>query len=104
MLNNPEVSVRFGAWYLAQLMNKFRGHPVLTVSAYNAGPQVVGQWVARAGGALTDEFVEELPFREPRGYVRHVLGNLAVYTALYGGTPVEIPDRLPTQCLAEPSL
>ena len=85
-------------------MNKFRGHPVLTVSAYNAGPQVVGQWVARAGGALTDEFVEEIPFRETRGYVRHVLGNLAVYTALYGGTPVEIPDRLPTQCLAEPSL
>ena len=103
MLNNPEVSVRFGAWYLAQLSTKFRGHPILTVSAYNAGPTVVAQWVATSAGALTDEFVEEIPFRETRGYVRRVISNLAVYTSLYGGAPVEIPERLPTSSLAEPS-
>ena len=77
--------------------------PVLAVSAYNAGPSIVAQWTSAAAGALTDEFVEEIPYRETRAYVRRVLGNLAVYDALHGDHPVELPERLPTTCLAEPS-
>ncbi|MBI5508026.1 MAG: tetratricopeptide repeat protein [Deltaproteobacteria bacterium] len=103
MLNSPGVNVRFGAWYLAQLMAKFEGNPVLTVSAYNAGPRAVTEWVKTGGGVLTDEFVEEIPFKETRGYVRHVIGNLAVYSALYGDKTLQLPPRLPTATLDEPS-
>ena len=102
-LDDPGLNIRFGAWYLGQLLQKYEGHPVLAVSAYNAGPSIVTTWMDVAAGLPTDEFVEEIPYRETREYVRRVLSNLAAYHALYSAQELTIPDRLPTTCLAEPS-
>ena len=88
------INVRFGTWYLGQLMHKFHGNPVLAIASYNAGPGAVTKWVDTKHKLTSDEFVEEIPFRETRGYVRRVLGNLAVYTALYGNTALQLPDRV----------
>src|SRR5206468_103833 len=93
-LDSPEISIRFGTWYLGRLLYKFHGNLVAAVAAYNSGPQAVTHWIDVAGGKPSDEFVEEIPFRETRNYVRHVLGNLAVYSALYDQHPLTIPDAL----------
>lgn len=88
------INVRFGTWYLGQLMHKFHGNPVLAIASYNAGPAAVSKWVDTKHQLSSDEFVEEIPFRETRGYVRRVLGNLAVYSALYGNSALQLPDRV----------
>ncbi|MBC7793179.1 MAG: lytic transglycosylase domain-containing protein, partial [Clostridia bacterium] len=88
------INVRFGTWYLGQLMHKFHSNPVLAIASYNAGPAAVSKWVDSKHQLASDEFVEEIPFRETRGYVRRVLSNLAVYSALYGNSALQLPDRI----------
>ena len=48
-LYNPELNVRYGAWYLHHLMLKY-GDERLALAAYNAGQENVDRW--RAAGTL----------------------------------------------------
>jgi len=84
-LFSPERSIRFGAWYLAQLMKRF-GHPALAAAAYNAGPSAALRWTRERGALPIDLFVEAIPYRETRGYVKQVVGDLYLYHSLYGDT------------------
>ncbi len=94
-LHDPAVNVRFGAWYLSQLVTKFNGNLPLAIASYNAGPEAVSSWLDKQPGRTLDEFVEEIPFRETRHYVKRVLGNLAVYRALYTSKALVLPERVP---------
>ncbi|WP_375773243.1 transglycosylase SLT domain-containing protein [Archangium gephyra] len=82
-LFSPSLSIRYGAWYLAQLMKRF-SHPALAAAAYNAGPDAAVKWVKEKGALPLDLFVEEIPFRETRGYVKQVLADLYLYQSFYG--------------------
>jgi len=98
-LRAPAVSIRFGGWYLAQLLAKYRGNVVLAAASYNAGPENVSAWVNANSGRPVDEFVEEIPYRETRHYVKRILGNLAVYSSLYSASAFKVPDAVPTTYL-----
>ncbi len=82
-LFSPSLSIRYGAWYLSQLMQRF-SHPALAAAAYNAGPDAAVKWVKDKGSLPLDLFVEEIPFRETRGYVKQVLADLYLYQSFYG--------------------
>jgi soluble lytic murein transglycosylase len=79
----PEINIRYGAWYLAKLLERF-GHPALAAAAYNAGPAVVAEWVNGGGQVPLDLFVELIPYRETRGYVKQVIADYHLYETLYG--------------------
>jgi soluble lytic murein transglycosylase len=98
-LNDPPVNVRLAGWYLAELVRKYRGHVALAVAAYNGGPRAVSRWVDANPGMPTDEFLEEIPYRETRQYVRHVLDNLVAYEALYGSSRTTLPLNIPESYL-----
>lgn len=95
VLQDPNVNVKFGAWYLGQLLHKFHGHVALAVGSYNAGPVAMARWLDRRPRTPTDEFVEDIPYRETRQYIKRVLGNLAVYQALYGKQRLQLPLTVP---------
>ena len=61
-LLDPELNIRYGAWYLADLMHKY-GNEGLALAAYNAGQGNVDKW--RAAG-------EPIQFPETRAYVSRV--------------------------------
>ncbi len=82
-LFSPERNIRYGAWYLSRLMERF-GHPVLAAAAYNAGPSSAAKWAQERGTLPLDLFVETIPFRETRGYVKQVVADLFLYHAFYG--------------------
>ncbi|HVI95050.1 MAG TPA: transglycosylase SLT domain-containing protein [Anaeromyxobacter sp.] len=85
-LMRSTVNIRLGARYLGQLIRKFDGSVPLAVAAYNAGGGAVSRWVEARGALALDEFVEEIPFDETRGYVKRVLRSFAAYRLLYGAT------------------
>ncbi len=92
-LDEPEVSVTAGAWYLGLLLSRF-GDPALAVAAYNAGPQPAAQWARDRAGMPLDAWVESVPWRETRQYVKRVMAEYAAYRALEGEAPPPIdPDR-----------
>jgi soluble lytic murein transglycosylase len=96
-LFSPSLSIRYGAWYLSQLMKRF-SHPALAAAAYNAGPDAAVKWVKERGTLPLDLFVEEIPFRETRGYVKQVLADLYLYQSFYGkdAAPKRLPLQVPT--------
>lgn len=97
-LGDPALNIRLGAAHLGDLLGRFGGSAALALAAYNAGGAAVrGWWRARSAMSL-DEFVEEIPIQETRGYVKRVLRSYAAYRMLYGkeGEPgLHIAWRLP---------
>jgi soluble lytic murein transglycosylase len=84
-LFEPEISIKMGAWYLADLKKEFNNDPVLFLAAYNGGRGNVKQWLSdpslSAGGKGSD--IERIPFEETRLYVKKVLQYYRIYNILY---------------------
>ncbi len=85
MLLEPELSIKFGSWYVRQLLTKFRGQEILAIAGYNAGPHNVAWWLSKKGDLPADEFVEEMAFPQARDYVRIVVSHIGSYLRLYEG-------------------
>jgi soluble lytic murein transglycosylase-like protein len=77
----PDTNIQIGSVYLGRMLRQF-GHPGLAAAAYNAGPNAVARWLNGSSVAF-DEFVEQIPFSETRGYVKRVLRSYAAYQLLY---------------------
>jgi len=73
-LYNPEINVRYGAWYLRHLLDKY-GDERTALAAYNAGQENVDEW-RRAGRGIA--------FSETRHYVKRVERLKTLYRRGYG--------------------
>jgi peptidoglycan lytic transglycosylase len=72
-LTNPDINVRYGAWYLHRLMAKY-GNERLALAAYNAGEENVDRWQAAHEG---------IQFAETRDYVDKVERLKKIYRRAY---------------------
>jgi len=73
-LHDPQTNVELGAHYFRKVMEQMHGSPYLTLAGYNAGPAKVERWAGEWGNPPTDEFLERIPYRETRKYVKRVMG------------------------------
>jgi soluble lytic murein transglycosylase len=80
-LYRPSLNIELGTAYMKDQFAKF-GRIEYVAIAYNAGPGRVPQWRATLPPEM-DEFVEEIPFKETRGYVQGIIRNSAQYRRLY---------------------
>jgi soluble lytic murein transglycosylase len=100
MLTIPRINIEMGIFYFKQVLDKFNGDVELALASYNAGPHRAADWKTRFYGLEKDEFIEEVPFRETRNYIRRILRSYGAYKAIYGGTaqaaPVESQSNNPT--------
>ena len=86
-LTDPKTNLQIGSRYLHYLFELFDDNPFLAVGAYNAGEGNVGKWLKRFGPLPTDEYVEHIPFRETRHYVKRVLGTYQTYRLVWDPGP-----------------
>lgn len=82
-LYNPVLNITLGTSYLSQQLQRF-GRVELAAAAYNAGPGRVVQWQAARPVEPIEEWVENIPISETRGYVQGVLRYAANYRRFYG--------------------
>lgn len=82
-LYNPSLNITLGTSYFSQQLSRF-GRVELAAAAYNAGPGRVVQWQAARPIDPIEDWVENIPFSETRGYVQGVLRYAANYRRLYG--------------------
>ena len=73
-LYDPEINVRYGAFYLRRLLRKY-DDVRLALAAYNAGQRNVDTWLEDGG---------EIQFPETREYVADVLELREIYRRAYG--------------------
>ena len=82
-IKEPDTNIKLGTWYLAYLLNEFKGNKILALAAYNAGRGHVKNGWANTIGAMTSDDIEQIPFAETREYVTAVLKNqenMSLYT------------------------
>jgi soluble lytic murein transglycosylase len=97
-LTDPRLNIRLGAQHLGELIKRFGGSAPLALAAYNAGEGNARAWWRSRASLPLDEFVEEIPIQETRGYVKRVLRSYAAYRMLYGRDgerPVRLVQPLP---------
>ncbi|MFP4242139.1 MAG: transglycosylase SLT domain-containing protein [Chitinispirillaceae bacterium] len=81
-LYSYSFNVRYGVFYLSELIDRWKDKTVLVLASYNAGPHNARKWHDRGKDLEFDLFVEDIGFTETRGYVKKVLGNYWTYKAL----------------------
>lgn len=93
-LYRPEFNIRLGASYLNKIFRRLQENPLLATAAYNAGPVRVESWLPEKPQAA-DIWIETVPFKETREYLKRVFA----YTVIYNYRLGQDPARLPTPWL-----
>jgi soluble lytic murein transglycosylase-like protein len=85
-LFEPETSILLGQAYLEHLLQRpsIGDNLIFLAVAYNAGPARVSRWRETLASEDPLLFLESIPMREPRVYVKKVLTNFWIYRARLG--------------------
>lgn len=94
-LHDPHTSILLGGKHLSDHMKVFQKDKhrqlSLALSAYNAGLDAAKRWAKTLTKRDVDEFIERIPYKETRNYVKLVYRNYRVYSYLNDAQPeVEI--------------
>ena len=83
-LFDAQYNIEMGTQYMHYLMDKMDSNTVLATASYNAGWRRVRNWVPKDGSIDADIWIETIPFRETRNYVKAVLAYKQIYHHLLG--------------------
>ncbi|WP_041543007.1 transglycosylase SLT domain-containing protein [Oceanimonas sp. GK1] len=89
----PEVNVQLGSSYFKELLQRYQGNRIPAIAAYNAGPGRINRWLEQSASRPLDVWVENIPYRETRGYVQNVLAYSVIYQDMLGQEKTFITSR-----------
>lgn len=93
-LMNPKTNAMLGNKYLRYLMDKVGNNMVLATASYNAGWSRVKGWLPEDASVGADLWVETIPYKETRNYVKAVMA----YKQIYQNKLIDVSDpQLPKQ-------
>ncbi|MFD2165806.1 transglycosylase SLT domain-containing protein [Thalassotalea euphylliae] len=78
-LLNATNNINLGTKYLKQLLDRNNGNAILATASYNAGPYRVKEWLKRGDALPADIWIETIPFKETREYVKSVMAYQQIY-------------------------
>lgn len=82
MLNDPELNIKIGCWYLDNLNQEFKNFD-LVLAAYNGGRGNVEKWLKDSNHSIDGKNLQYIPFKETDKYVKRVNVNYSIYKFLY---------------------
>lgn len=91
-LYQADNNIKLGTQYLSQLLNRYNGNHILATASYNAGPHRVKQWLKKLKDLPADIWIENIPFKETREYVKSVMAYQLIYQQQTGASqqsPIE---------------
>ena len=94
-LEDPDFNIALGTFYLRYLLDRFDGNEVLATAAYNAGLSRAPRWLD-VEAMSADRWVEAIPYRETRDYVKAVMAYATVYDWRSNGrVDIRLSQRMP---------
>ncbi len=83
-LTEAQINLQLGSAYFTMLLERYQGNRILATAAYNAGPYRVDRWQSSnnsetAQGLTMDSWIESIPYKETRRYVKNVLAYNVIY-------------------------
>lgn len=91
LLYDPKLNIQTASWYIGRLLKKFRGQIPLGSGSFNCGPRPVMRWLDKFGDLPMDEFVETVPYRGTREYMKKVTETYSRYVYLYADVDYRQP-------------
>jgi soluble lytic murein transglycosylase len=85
-LLNAKNNINLGTQYLKKLLDRYQGNAVLATASYNAGPYRVKSWLKGKAKLPADMWIETIPYKETRDYVKSVLAYQQIYQHKAGKT------------------
>ncbi len=104
LTTDPEYNIMLGSNYLKEMLQRFEGSYILTIAAYNAGPNTIQKWIDLFGDPRKlknlwqiIDWMELIPYPLTRNYVQRVLENIQVYrTILHKNNNLKLKQDLLT--------
>jgi len=93
-LNDADQNVRLGLAYLSMLLDEM-DNPVLAMAAYNAGKYAVKRWLPEQGDMDADIWIETIPYRETRNYLKNILAYTLIYENRLNQPYTTLGKRMP---------
>lgn len=81
-LLTPEINIKLGIAHLKEMLDHYQGHPILATAAYNAGQHRVDMWLKDNQISDSILWIEQIPYKETREYVKNVLTYQQIYSQL----------------------
>ena len=78
-LYNPETNIQMGTIFLRELYGRFDGKFAQTVAGYNASTKAIAVWEKERFDGDYLEFIEKIPYKETRKYIKLVFRNFVTY-------------------------
>ena len=82
-LYNPEINIKIGIKYYANLLKHYDGNMYLALAAYNAGMGNVDKWIEEGILEKDGSNIENIPYKETNNYVRKITRDYKIYKNLY---------------------
>jgi soluble lytic murein transglycosylase-like protein len=81
-LKTPDINIQLGTRYLRDIKRSVSEDNILILASYNAGPGAVSRLMKRYGPITDmDYFIESIPWKETRDYVKKVMRSYWLYEA-----------------------
>ena len=81
-LFDPEISIRYGVYYLRYLFNEFQSWSA-AIAAYDAGESAVKEWLDNIKYSSDRKNLTSIPEKETAAYVKKVNGAISYYKTTY---------------------
>ncbi|MBX2810121.1 MAG: transglycosylase SLT domain-containing protein [Cellvibrionaceae bacterium] len=87
-LFQPQHNIELGSHHIKELITHYNQNRLPAIAAYNAGRAKVNRWLADTKQQLPfDVWIEVIPYKETRHYVKNILSYSLVYGYRLGQTP-----------------
>jgi soluble lytic murein transglycosylase len=91
---NIDKNIRLGTAHLKRVLDINKGNKVLATASYNAGAQRVKSWLPKDDAVDADIWIETMPFKETRNYVKKVMATMAIFEKHLGEPVSPLKQRL----------
>ena len=81
-LMEAETNLALGIHHVYSLYNKYQ-NPIFVLTSYNANPRATKRWKENIDSSDALAFVERIPYKETRSYVKLVMRNYFYYKRWY---------------------
>lgn len=85
LLFDPDINIKLGNMYYAQLKRMLLNKDILAVLAYNGGIGSVSNWKENLNYIDVDDFIEQIPYSETQNYLKKVYRSYWNYLRIYDG-------------------
>ena len=82
-LFDVDINLDIGIRNFYNILKRFNNKAYLAIASHNAGVKNVEEWLGRLNYKNDEEFIEQIPFRETRNFVKRVLTGYYQYKRIY---------------------